>query len=263
MIRVEWHGHVAVVVIDRDEVLNALDATARSELAATIWRTGQDPRLRCLVLTGGGKRAFCVGQDLHEAGQLDERSGQRWMASWNGLYDAIAALPVPSLALIGGVAVGAGLQLGLLCDVRIASTDARLGLREVEIGLPAITGLWLLDAMVGRSVAAELILTGRLMGAAEARRLGLVRDVVASEDLRSSGLELAVSMANRPMDAMRRTREYLATLLGPGMHEAKAAAARDQVAAIRTDVPQSLMAAFLAERRSRRPSATNHGGNDV
>jgi enoyl-CoA hydratase/carnithine racemase len=243
---------VAVVRIERPEVLNALDTPTRVALARTLRSVGEDPRTSAVVLTGSGGRAFCVGQDLREAGALDGAAAEAWMRTWTDLYLAIADLPVPSVAVIDGVATGAGFQLALLCDVRVASETARMGLREVHVGLPAITGMWLLGQMVGRSRTTELILTGRLMDAPEALRIGLVHALTAPGDCLARGVAVAADLASRPPLALRATRHYLRELQRPRMDEASAAAIRDQAAAIATGVPQQLMHRFLADRAARR-----------
>ena len=212
---------------------------------------GEEPRTSAVVLTGAGGRAFCVGQDLREAGTLDAAVADAWMRTWTDLYFAIADLPVPSVAVIDGVATGAGFQLALLCDVRVASETSRSGLREVHVGLPAITGMWLLGEMLGRSRTLELILTGRLMDAPEALRVGLIHAVTAPAAALARGIDMATAIASRPPLALRATRRYLRELQRPSMDEATAAAIRGQGAAIATGVPQQLMRRFLADRAAR------------
>lgn len=242
---------VAVVTIERPEVLNALDTPTRIALARTIRTVGEEAGTAAVVLTGSGGRAFCVGQDLREAGTLDAAVADAWMRTWTDLYLAIADLPVPTVAVIDGVATGAGFQLALLCDIRVASVNARVGLREVHVGLPAITGMWLLDEMVGRSRSLELILTGRLMDASEALQAGLVHAVTEPSGAVARGIALAKAISARPPLAMAATRRYLREIQRASMEEACAAAIRDQAAAIASGVPQRLMQRFLAERAAR------------
>lgn len=249
-----------LVAIERTEVLNALDTRARVELAETLQAVGAAPGAAAVVLTGSGGRAFCVGQDLRESGGLDAAMARDWMRTWTDLYAAIADLPVPSVAVIDGVATGAGLQLGLLCDIRVASHAARMGLREVDVGLPAITGMWLLTEMLGRSRTLELILTGRLLDASEALRTGLVHHVVAPAAARDVGVGIAAAVAGRPTGALRATRRHLRELSRRAMDDACSAATRDQSAAIATGVPQRLMQQFLAARVARR-AAIGSGGS--
>ena len=258
-LEVRWYGSVAVVILDRPEVLNALDSPLRIRLARELMSLAQDPGLAALVLTGAGERAFCVGQDLREAEHLDDTTGRRWMETWVGLYEAILRVPVPTVALINGAAAGAGLQLGLLCDLRLASSSARLGLREIDVGLPAVTGFWLFSAILGRSRAIELVLTGRLMDAAEALESGMLHGIVDPSLLRKEGLTLAERLAAMPPGAMRATRAWLVEQTLPALHEASAAASRDQVAALESGEPQFLMTRFLARARERRASTGGIG----
>lgn len=251
-LRVACHDSVVVVTIDREEVLNALDSPLRVALAALLRRLAMDATPRALVLTGAGQRAFTVGQDLREAEHLDAESGRAWMATWVDLYEAIASLPMPTVAALNGVAAGAGFQLGLLCDVRVASSTARFGLREVDVGLPAVTGFWLLASMLGRSRAIDLVLTGRMMEADEAFAHGLVHRVTEPSELEATSLALALRLASLPRLAMRATRDRMREATLPALREASQAAARYQVAAVETGVPQELMSGFLARARQRR-----------
>lgn len=251
-IRVDHLGTVALVRIERPDVLNALDTPSRQELSMRLRDAGDDPDTMAVVLTGSGGRAFCVGQDLREPGGLDAATAVAWMGTWVDLYATIADLPVPSVAVIDGVATGAGLQLALLCDVRVASDTARMGLREVDVGLPAVTGLWLLSEMLGRSRAIELVCTGRLIDAPEGLRVGLVHRVEPAARARGVGVGIAMSISARPAGALRSTLRHVRELTRRAMEDACAAAVRDQSAAIGTGVPQALMAQFLSRRAARR-----------
>jgi len=241
-------GPIAIIEIDRQDVLNALDSTTRRDLASSFRQLAADPDVGAVVLTGAGDRAFTVGQDLRESETLDTEVGRLWMETWVLLYESIAALPVPSVAILNGVAAGAGLQLGLLCDARVAASSARLGLREIDVGLPAITGFWLYASMIGRSRAIESILTGRLVAATEAQSMGLVDQVVAPADARGVGVELATRLARRPSGWARGVKAYLGDASRAAREDAYAAAARDQVAALASGVPQVLMGRFLGRR---------------
>jgi enoyl-CoA hydratase/carnithine racemase len=254
-VRLDRVDHIAVVTIERAEVMNALDSGARAALATVLEGISLASDIHGVVLTGAGHRAFTVGQDLRESGALGAAAGPAWMEEWVRLYRAIADLEVPSIAAMNGAAAGAGFQLGLLCDVRVAGTGARFGLREVDVGLPSITGLWLLALTVGRSRAVELILTGRLVGAAEALSIGLIHEVVEPDEVVPRAIERARAIAALPRNAVRATRRHLSELFGATLADACAAAARYQSDAIATGVPQALMAEFLAEHARRRRAA--------
>jgi enoyl-CoA hydratase/carnithine racemase len=258
-IRLHRAGPIAVVTIDRAHVMNALDSGARAALAAVLEELKVASDVGAVILTGEGPRAFTVGQDLREAGALGAGTGPEWMAGWVRLYRAIADLEVPSVAAMNGIAAGAGFQLALLCDVRIAASDARFGLREVDVGLPSVSGWWLLASMVGRSRAVELILSGRLVGATEALAIGLLHEVVEPDELWPRVIERAAEFAALPRHALRASKLQLTDLFDAGLADASAAASRYQTDAIETGVPQALMAAFLEGRARRRSSATGAG----
>lgn len=258
-IRLDRVGRIAVVTIDRPHVMNALDSGARAALAEMLEELKLVSDVGAVVLTGAGPRAFTVGQDLREAGALGAGAGPEWMAGWVRLYHAIADLEVPSVAAMNGAAAGAGFQLGLLCDLRVAASNARFGLREVDVGLPSVSGWWLLASMVGRSRAVELILSGRLVGASEALAIGLIHEVVEPDELWPRVIERAAGFAALPRHALRASKLQLTALFDAGLVDASAAASRYQTDAIETGVPQALMAAFLEGRARRRRTATAAG----
>jgi E-phenylitaconyl-CoA hydratase len=166
---------VATVRLDRPEVLNALGPATRTELAAIWCQLAADPAVRCVVLTGTGERAFCVGSDL-KAPEGATPSGDGWI---NGL-----AMEVPVLCAINGLALGGGLELALACDIRLAAAHAEFALPEVRLGtLAAAGGTQRLPRLVGRSNALRMLLTGDRIGADEALRMGLVSAVWPAAEL--------------------------------------------------------------------------------
>ena len=170
------------------------------------------------------------------------------MAGWVRLYRALSDSEVPLVAAMNGVAVGAGLQLGLLCDLRVVGRTSRFGLREVDVGLPAISGLWLLASMLGRSRAIELIMTGRLVGASEAFSMGLVHEVVEPSEVLPQALAMANALASVQPAALRATKRRLRETFADGLRDASDAATRYQVEAVATGIPQQFMERFLAGR---------------
>jgi enoyl-CoA hydratase len=188
---------VALVVLDRPEALNALSEPLLVELVAALRGLDEDPSVRCIVLTGAGERAFAAGADIREmagdtpASLLLHDRFTRW--------DEVAATRTPLVAAVRGVCLGGGLELALLCDLLIAGDDASFGQPEVRIGvIPGAGGTQRLTRAIGKARAAELILTGRRIDAAEADRLGFVTRVVPAAETVAAALELAAAIAAMP-----------------------------------------------------------------
>jgi enoyl-CoA hydratase len=185
---------VALVTIDRPEVLNALDTATMAELVAELERLDADPACRCIVLTGAGTRAFAAGADIREMASLSAAE-----ASAAGIFDrwdAVAATATPVIAAVRGFALGGGCELAMACDIIIAADDAQFAQPEVGLGImPGVGGTQRLTRAVGKSTAMALALSGRRLGAAEARSLGLVAAVVAPEETVPEALALAREIA--------------------------------------------------------------------
>ncbi|MGD9862018.1 MAG: enoyl-CoA hydratase-related protein [Pseudodonghicola sp.] len=184
-VRVDIAGHVARVTIDRPERMNAVDPETEAALEAAWARIEADDSIRCVVLTGAGDRAFSAGADMKSD------SGKSGVAYWADLnpngFGGIAlrrSLKVPVIARVNGLALGGGMEMVLGCDIVVAADHARFGLTEARVGrLPLDGGMVALQRLIPRNIAAGLMLTGRMMGAAEAAGYGLVNAVVPAADL--------------------------------------------------------------------------------
>jgi enoyl-CoA hydratase len=196
-------GGVAVVTIERPEKRNALSAAVRAELIAALDALRDDDSVRVLVLTGAGERAFVAGADIAE---FAERTPLEQRAAMTGrrVFDEIAAFPKPVLAMINGYALGGGCELALACDVRLAADTAKLGQPEINLGIiPGGGGTQRLPRLVGTGQAMRLILSGEIIDAAEALRIGLVDLVCPAPELRERTLEMARAMAAKSPVALR------------------------------------------------------------
>lgn len=250
-------GRVRRLTLNRPDTLNALDADLRQRVARALREASDDPEVGAIVLTGTGGRAFCAGQDLNESADIDPDHGGAWMATWKSYFQALCACEKPIVVALNGLAAGAGLQTALLGDLRIGVEGARLIMAEVDVGLPAITGSFLLTRHLGLSRSTELVLSGRAMAAAEAREIGLLTGIVAPDALAERAQDLAAELAAKPPCAMRLTLSNLRRALAAGMAEAEDAAVAYQSEAVATGEPQKVMAAFLARRRERQSAEKN------
>jgi enoyl-CoA hydratase/carnithine racemase len=227
---------VAWVTLNRPAVLNAYNIRMRDELYEVLAAVRDDTTVRALVLRGAG-RAFCAGADLTEFGTAPSPTIARSIRFARDVWALLGELPVPSVAAIHGACFGSGLEMALLCDLRVAAEDARLALPEVGLGLiPAAGGTQTLPRAVRLGAALELLLTGARLDAAEALRLGLVSRVVAGDRLAAEAEALAARLAaldGRATRAVRRAvREGADLPLADGLRlEARLAAA------LRADLP--------------------------
>jgi enoyl-CoA hydratase len=205
---IEVDGHVAILTIEREDALNALNAQLLLELATAFDLIEGDAEVRALVITGAG-RAFIAGADLQAFADVrDGFAGREAALTGQDVMNTLAAMPIPTVAAINGFALGGGLELALACDLRVASAGAKLGLPEVTRGLiPGYGGTQRLQRLIGLARATDLVLTGRMVGADEALQLGLVQRV--AEDAAEAGLALAQQCARNAPVALGLAKEAL------------------------------------------------------
>ncbi len=188
---------VALVTLDRPEVRNALDDALLAQLGDALRALDADEGCRCIVLTGAGERAFAAGADIRE--MMGETPASLMVRDRFARWDDIAAVRKPLVAAVRGYALGGGLELALTCDMIVAGEDARFGQPEINLGvIPGAGGTQRLTRAIGKVRAMELILTGRLIDAAEADRIGLVTRVVPAEQTVAAALDLAARIAAMP-----------------------------------------------------------------
>ncbi len=187
--------HIATITINRPDKRNALNAAVRTELLAALDHLRDLDDARVVVIAGAGDKAFIAGADIAEFAERTPVE-QRAVMAERRIFDEIAAFPKPVIAMINGFALGGGCEVALACDVRVAARSARLGQPEIKLGIiPGGGGTQRLPRLVGSGQAMRLVLTGELIGAEEAHRIGLV-DVLADDaDLQTRTREIAAAMA--------------------------------------------------------------------
>ena len=175
MIRAEREEAVAVVTVDRQDALNALDLPTLTQLRDELRTLADDADVRVVILTGAGERAFIAGADIKYMSGLGVDEAKAWGALGHEVGRLLETMPKPTIAAVNGFALGGGCELALACDIRYASTNAKLGQPEVNLGIiPGWGGTQRLARVCGLGVAKEVIFTGRTVGAEEALRIGLV-----------------------------------------------------------------------------------------
>ncbi|MBT8340090.1 MAG: hypothetical protein HKP58_03200 [Desulfatitalea sp.] len=209
-ILLEKHGAVAVLTINRPDKMNAVNNATVEELDQALVRVEADPDLRVLILTGAGEKAFVAGADINEVKNRDAVTGRAETRRRQEVYTRIENLEIPSIAAINGFALGTGLELAMVCSMRIASTQARLGQPEVKLGIiPGAGGTQRLPKLIGMGRAMELVLTGDPIAADQALAMGLVNRVVAPEALMETARTLATTIAQRPKLAIQYAKEAI------------------------------------------------------
>jgi len=200
-LKVETRDGVAVVTVNRPDKLNALDDRTVEELDAAFAAIGADPQVRGAILTGAGEKAFVAGADIGELATQSPVDGKERSIRGQKVLDRIENLGKPVIAAVNGFALGGGCELALACHVRIASENARLGTPEVKLGIMCgYAGTQRLPRLVGKGRALEMLLTGEMVGAQDALRIGLVNRVVPKESLLAEAETLLrLMLANGPV----------------------------------------------------------------
>src|SRR5258707_5446815 len=246
---------IAEVVLDRPEAMNALSTATLDQLAADFTAIAADPQVRAVVLSAAGERAFCVGADLKERAAMSDAQIMAQRPTFRAGFAALLALPQPVIAAVHGYALGGGCELALSCDIIVADGTAVVGLPEATVGLvPGCGGTQLLARRVGPGRAADLIFSGRRVGADEAAAIGLADRLVPVGGARESSLELARQIAANSPVAVRAAKQALRN--GAGLTLAAALDVEDsawRTAAGSADRREGI-AAFAEKRRPVWPS---------
>jgi enoyl-CoA hydratase len=192
---------MAVVTLDRPKALNALNAETLGELESVFEDVAGDPAIRVVLLTGAGGRAFAAGADIRELAAVASEEARAFSLRGQGVFRRIETLGKPVIACIQGFALGGGCELAMACTLRIAAEDAKLGQPEVRLGVIAgYGGTQRLPRLVGRGAALKMLLSGAVIDAREAHRIGLVDEVVPVAELMTRAEALATEIAaNAPL----------------------------------------------------------------
>ena len=225
-LRFEFSPPVATITLNRPEVLNAWTQAMREEVIEALAYCAGDTQIRALIITGSGDRAFCAGQDLNEAVDFTPQQAEDWINSFRRLYKAVRTLEIPVVAALNGVAAGSAFQFVLLTDVRVGHGDVRLGQPEINSGIASITGPWIMREVLGLSRTIELTLSGRLMEAEEAERLGVLHEIVLRSEVQPRAMEIARELGAKPENAMSLIKRRFWEVLEPGFDDAMDAAIR-------------------------------------
>jgi enoyl-CoA hydratase len=245
VIDVAREGAVTVVTIDRQEALNALDLPTLAELRDRLRELAADESARAVVLTGAGDRAFVAGADIEYMSGLGPIEARAWGELGHDAARQLETMPKPTIAAINGFALGGGCELALACDLRYVSSKARVGQPEIELGIvPGWGGTQRLARVCGLGAAKELILTGRLIDAEEALRIGLVN--VIADPVLDHALDVAEQLAAKSPVALKVAKRLLN--VSPGALELEAEEFGELFA---TEDAKEGLAAFAEKRAPR------------
>lgn len=238
----------AILVLDRQDALNALSFAVIEEIAACLSEVARSDA-RALLVTGAGAKAFCAGADIKELRGRDLMAQKRDAERGQAVFAMLDTLPMPSVAVINGYAFGGGLELAMACTFRLATHNAKLGLPEIKLGLiPGYGGTQRLPRLIGEARALDMILTGRTVGAEEAERIGLVTALVEGDPI-EAGLAFASGFTGYGLPALRFAREAVQRALTVPLHEGLKIEADLSTLGFRTADGEEGMAAFVEKRK--------------
>jgi enoyl-CoA hydratase/carnithine racemase len=247
-VKVENLDEVSIITLDRPARMNAVSQALRAQLIDALTAVNKDDRIRAVVVTGAGNRAFCAGQDLDEASDVDWKQIVPWLNAQRAMYQAVRDLDKPCVAALNGTAAGAGFQIALCADWRIAAPEIRIGQPEVKAGLASIVGSYLMTLHVGLTHNVQLSLSGELINGQRAYEIGLVTELTTRENILAAALKRAQVLAALPATATRLSKQRFRALTQPGFDDACVAGIRAQLECYAQGEPQEAMNRFLAAR---------------
>ena len=243
---------VAVVTMDRPDVLNALDRETLTELRDRLRGLATDLDVHAIVLTGAGERAFAAGADIKEMTPMGVLEGHGWGTLGHECGRLLESMPKATIAAVNGLAIGGGCELALACDIRYASERASFGQPEINLAvIPGWGGTQRLARVVGAGLAKDLILTGRTIDAAEALRVGLVSAVYPAGELLERALETAVALAKKSPVALSAAKDAANRALQGDLNSGLAYEAILFAALFATEDQKEGMTAFSDKREPR------------
>lgn len=240
---------VALLSLNRPAALNAVDAGLRAALTAAMRALNADVAVKAVVIAGSGGRAFCAGQDLHEAMELAQDEVEGWLERQHAMYQSLRDFDKPLVAALDGVAAGAGFQIALCCDLRVGYPELRIGQPEIRAGLASIVGTYLMTLQLPLSLNQQLSLAGELLSGRRAYELGLINHLLPQAEVLARAIALAGELAQLPTAAYAATKRRLRELSQPGFDDALAAAKIAQQALYASGEPQRVMKAFFARKK--------------
>src|SRR5579864_8280045 len=243
----ETHGAVGLIRLNRPQALNALSAALIEDLNAALEAFESDPKIGAIVLTGSEK-AFAAGADIKE--MQDKTFAEAFVGDFISRWENLAKTRKPVIAAVAGFALGGGCEIAMMCDFILAADTAKFGQPEIKLGvIPGAGGTQRLTRAVGKAKAMEMILTGRMMDAAEAERSGLVARIVPAATLIEEALKVAASLAAMSRPAVYAAKEAVNRAFETGLSEGVMFERRIFHSLFATDDQKEGMKAFVEKRK--------------
>ena len=247
-IKYEVKEGIAYVTVNRPKAMNALNTEVLGELHTAFEQVAADDEVKVAIVTGEGK-AFVAGADIEQMKDLDAVAGRAMIAKGHSVMNLIEAIDKPVIAAINGFALGGGCELAMACDIRIASEKAKFGQPEVNLGIiPGFGGTQRLPRLVGRSMAKYLIMTAEMIGAEEAKNIGLVEKVVPAEDLMAECEKIARTIMSKAPIAISVAKTVINNGYSLDLRAASALEVEGFVAPFASEDKMEGMTAFLEKR---------------
>jgi enoyl-CoA hydratase len=247
---VEKKDRIAVVTVNKPDVLNILDTPTVLEIENCFETLGHDPGVSVIIITGAGEKAFIAGGDIREMSVKNSIDGREYGRNGQRALFAIENCPKPVIAAVNGYALGGGTELAMACDIILASEKAKFGQPEVKLGItPGFAGTQRLPRIAGRGMGKELVFSGRNIGAEEALRIGLANRVVPHENLMAEALKLAAQIAANGQIAVQSCKELINFAMDTDQNSGLAKEADAFGNCFATEDQKEGMAAFLEKRQ--------------
>ena len=250
-VSVERRDGIATLSMNGRTQLNLLRPAVFRELRNRVEECGDDPNVRAIILRGDGERAFSAGVDLREMKDLTPLTAEQFIRSLHRAARILVDVPIPVAAAIQGPCLGGALELALAADIRIASADAIFGLPEVRVGLPSVIEASLLPPTVGLGRARKMLLTGEIVDAAEAHRIGLVDEVVEHEQVNTRAMDTAREFLVMARPVLAAQKDIITKWLELGETESAEYTIKAFALGFVTPYPHEAMTAFLEKRAPR------------
>jgi len=241
----EEKNKIGIITLNREQVLNAWNKDMRLQICNIFKEIKKEKKLRAVILTGAGKKAFCAGQDLNELKNFKPNQIDSWIDEFKEVYTAIRSAEIPTISCINGVAVGSGFQLSLLTDIRISHKNTKMGQVEINSGIVSVTGPWIIKKVLNFSTSVELTLTGKLINGKEALDMGIIHHLTNSNNLMKLSMKVAKKLAEKPENAMRITKRRFWEVFKIGMDEAFQSAKKYHKISFESGEPQQTTKNFL------------------
>ena len=245
---------IAIVTLDRPDRHNAWTNKMRENLGQIFTDLNRDETVKAVILTGAGSKAFCSGQDFNESQTFDGAGdAHSWLGAIKDFYETIRGLEKPTIAALNGLAAGSGFQVALLMDFRIGHAGVTMGQPELNNGIPSVVGPWaIIEPRLGLARTMDLILTGRLMDSEEAKRTGLLNEIVPPAEVLPRSIALARELASKPPVALKLTKRAARMTTQAQFDLVFEIADEAQTAAFASGEPQRCMEEFLRIRAARK-----------